>query len=200
MKKILLISVGAAIVAAATPAAAQSVTGTVNVTGNVQGRCSVVAAGGAATQTFTGTIGLGQLDEDDGTLKAALEGTSSAASGGTPFATRVVCTAATVDVEVAADTLANGTRGTAPATGYANEINYTAEMEVALAAGTTDKVTFETAAASNAPAAKAVGRLAASGNNVTVRAYGFATKGAATNLLVAGDYTSTITVNVSPSA
>lgn len=199
MNKLLLVS--AALVAViASPAMAQNVTGQVNVTGNVQGRCAVVAAGGAAVQSFAGTIGLGQLDEDDGTLKSGLEGTTSAASGGTPITTRVVCTSATVNIDVAADTLAFGDRGTAPASGYANEINYTAEMEVALAGGTTDKVTYATAAASNASAAKTVGRLAASGNNVTVRAYGFATKGASTNLLVAGDYSSTITVHVAPVA
>lgn len=200
MKKFLLLSAGVAIAAAANPAAAQSVTGTVNVTGNVAGRCSVVATGGSAAQTFSGTIGLAQLDEDDGTLKTTLEGTTASASGGTPVQTRVVCTSAAVNVDVTADTLANGTRGTAPATGYANEINYTAEMQVALASGSTDKVTFDTAAAANATAAKTVGRLAASGNNITVKAYGFATKGGAAGLLVAGDYTSTITVNIAPSA
>ncbi len=160
----------------------------------------MVALGGSAVQTFSGTIGLSQLDEDDGTLKTALEGTTASASGGTPVTTRVVCTSAAVNVDIAADSLANGTRGTAPATGYANEINYTAEMQVALASGSTDKVSFDTAAAANATAAKTVGRLAASGNNVTVKAYGFATKGGASGLLVAGDYTSTITVNIAPSA
>ncbi len=39
MKKFLLLSAGVAIAAAANPAAAQSVTGTVNLTGNVAGRC-----------------------------------------------------------------------------------------------------------------------------------------------------------------
>ncbi|MBB3860355.1 hypothetical protein GGQ88_001621 [Novosphingobium hassiacum] len=199
MKKFLLLSAGVAIAAAANPAAAQSVTGTVNVTGSVAGRCSVVAPGGSAVQTFSGTIGLGQLDEDDGTLKSSLEGTTAGASGGTPVETRVVCTSASVNIDVTAETLANGTRGTAPASGYANEINYTAEMQVALASGSSDnKVTFDTATA--ATATKTVGRLAASGNNVTVKAYGFATKGGASGLLVAGDYTSTITVNVAPSA
>lgn len=199
MKKLLLLSAGVAIAVASNPAAAQSVTGTVNVTGNVLGRCSVVAAGGSAVQVFGGTIGLGQLDDDDGTLKTTLEGTSSAASGGTPVATRVVCTAASVNIDVTANTLANGARGTAPDTGYANEINYKAEMEVGLASGSTDKVTYDTAVGGGA-VSKTVGRLAASGNNVTVRAYGFATKGGASGLLVAGDYTSTITVNVAPSA
>lgn len=200
MKKLLLLSAGVAIAAASSPAAAQSVAGTVNVTGSVAGRCSVVAAGGSAVQSFSGTIGLGSLDDDDGTLKTTLEGTSSAASGGTPVETRVVCTAASVDIDVTADTLANGTRGTAPATGYANEINYTAEMEVSLASGTTDSVSFDTGSVANASAVKTVGRLSATGNNVVVRAYGFATKGGASGLLVAGDYTSTITVNVAPSA
>ncbi len=194
MKKFLLLSAGVAIAAAATPAAAQSVSGTVNVTGNVAGRCAVVAPGGSAVQSFTGTIALDRLDEEDGTLKTALETTIAAASGGTPVETRVVCTAATVAINVTADTLANGDRGAPPAPGYANEINFTAELQVALASGGTDQVTFNTAAASNGAFSKQVGRLAASGNNVTVKAYGFATKGGGTNLLAAGSYSSTINV------
>lgn len=202
MKSVLtFLATGSALALAIAPAHAQTVTtGTVNVTGSVQGRCSVVAPGGSATSSFSGTIALGTLDEADGTLSAALEGTNSAASGGSPVTTRIVCTAASVSLAIAAETLASGTRGTAPATGYANEIDYTAEMQVGLAAGGNAAVSYSTATGAAAANSATVGRLAASGNNVTVRAFGFATRGGGSNLLVAGNYASTITVNVQPAA
>lgn len=199
MKKILARTGGFAAIMAAIPAMAQSTSGTINVTGTVAGRCAVVAPDGSGTASFTGTIGLGQLDQDDGTLSTTLENTSSSAPGGAAFQTRVVCTAANVQIDVIADTLAAGTRNAVQDAGYANEINYTAELDVALAAGGSGTVSYSTAAGGVADS-DTVGRLAASGNNVTVRAYGFATKGSATRLLVAGDYTSTITVNIAPAA
>lgn len=199
MKKILALTGGLAAIIAAMPAMAQSTSGTITVTGTVEGRCAVVAPGGSGAAIFTGTIGLGQLDEDDGTLSTTLENTSAGAPGGTAFQTRVVCTAATVQIDVIADTLATSTRNAVQDAGYANEINYTAELEVALAAGGSGVVAYSTALGGTADS-DTVGRLAASGNNVTVRAYGFATKGSATRLLVAGDYTSTITVNIAPAA
>ncbi|MGV3512410.1 MAG: hypothetical protein ACO1OX_10450 [Novosphingobium sp.] len=200
-KRSLLAAAATVAALVASSASAQTVTtGTVNVTGNVQGRCSVVAPGGAASSSFTGTIALGALDEADGTLAPALETSTSAASGGTPFTSRVVCTSATVAVAIAADSLANGTRGSAPASGYASEIDYTAEMQVALAAGGNGTVTYNTLTGASAANTATVGRLAVTSSNVTVRAYGFATKGGSANLLVAGDYASTITVSIQPAA
>lgn len=196
-----LLAASAAVALVSSPAFAQTVTsGEVHVTGNVAGRCSVVAAGGSATSSFTGTIALGTLDEADGTLTAGLEGTSSAASGGTPVTTRVVCTSANVALSIAADTLATGTRGTVNDPNYASEINYTAEMQVALAAGDTGSVTYDTAVGAAASNSATVGRLSAAATNVTVKAYGFNTKGASTNLLVAGNYDSTITLTIQPVA
>lgn len=197
-KTLLLAAIGAAAISG--QASAQTVTtGTVNVTGNVAGRCSVVPAGGTATQSFSGTIALGTLDESDGTLATALENTTNAAPGATPVTTRVVCTAASVGLSITSDTLASGSRLTAPDTGYANQIDYTAEMAVALAAGGEGTVAYNTSAG-GAPSSATVGRLAATGNNVTVRAYGFQSRGGSAKLLVAGSYTSTITVNIQPAA
>lgn len=189
-----------ALASATAPALAQTVTGTVNLTGIVQGRCSVVAVGGAASSSFTGTIALGTLDEADGTLAPGLETSVSASPNGTSVTSRVVCTSASVALAIAADSLAAGTRGTTPASGYSNEIDYTAEMQVALASGGSGVVTFNTATGATSSSSANVSRLAAAGNNVTVKAYGFATKGSSSNLLVAGSYASTITVNIQPGA
>ncbi|MCX7284617.1 MAG: hypothetical protein NTX28_11350 [Novosphingobium sp.] len=201
MKKILILALGSAAVAAAAPAAAQSTssTGTVNVTGNVAGRCSVVASAGSALQAFTGTIALGALDESDGTLATSLENTTSAAPGAAPVSTRIVCTSASVGLSITSDTLASGSRTAAPETGYASQIDYVAEMQVGLAAGGNGTVTYDTAVG-GAPGTATVGRLAATGQNVTVRAHGFKSRGGPSSLLVAGDYTSTITVNIQPAA
>lgn len=199
MTKLLILTFGGAAIAAATPATAQSTTssGTINVTGNVAGRCSVVVSGSPASQSFSGTIALGTLDESDGTLSTALESTTSAAPGASPVSTRIVCTSASVGLSVTSDTLANGSRFSAPETGYANQIDYVAEMQVGLAAGGTGAVAFDTAVG-GAPTTATVGRLAATGQNVTVRAHGFKSRGGPASLLVAGDYTSTITVNIQP--
>lgn len=198
MKKIALIALATSAAAIATPAAAQ-VTGTVDVTGSVAGRCSVVlVAGGAGTSTFNGTIALGALDDADGTLKDTLQGTTSAAAAGS-YSTRVICNSANTNIDITADTLDTGS-GTPP-TGYSREIDYTAEMEVALAPSGSGIVKYNTLTPVLADHTKTVGRIAAgAANNVTVRAYGFAAKGGVTSVLQSGDYTSTITVHIAPGA
>lgn len=199
MKTVLsLLAATTAIAMTTASAQAQTVTtGTVNVTGSVLGRCSIVAPGGSSSQAFTGAIALGALDAADGTLATGFTTTTSAAPGGTPVATRVVCTSASVSIAIAADRLATAA---AAVSGYSNEIDYTAEMQVALAAGGSGTVTYSTATGATAANSATVGRLAASGNNIAVKAYGFSTRGGASNLLVAGNYTSTITVNIQPVA
>ena len=76
MRKIAFTALATAAALAAVPAAAQSVSGTVNVTGTVADRCSVIGSGGLA-QSFTGDINLNRLDADDGTLRSGLVGSTS---------------------------------------------------------------------------------------------------------------------------
>ena len=195
MKKIALLALAATTAAVATPASAQ-VTGTVEVTGNVAARCSVVPVG-TSDSTFEDTIDIGTLDEADGTLKASLETSNSGTPAGTVVSTRVVCNSASATISVGADTLSTGAE--AP-TGYANDINYTAELEVNTTAGLR-YATYNTLTPVLANYEKTVGRLAAgTANNVKVRAYALAAEDGPTSLLVAGDYTSTINVTISPVA
>ncbi len=195
MKKIILLAMAASTVAIATPAAAQ-VSGTVEVTGTVVGRCSVVAPGGNSTGTFTGAIPLGNLDEADGTLAAGLEGTTSAAPAGVPVEARIVCNSANTNISVNAGKLSN--TATADA-GYSNDIDYTAELEVNTASTGLQYAKYNTLTPVAADHTKTVGRIAAgSANNVKVRAYALASEGSPTNLLVAGNYASTITVTINP--
>jgi hypothetical protein len=197
MKKLVLLALAASTVAVATPAAAQ-VTGTINVTGTVVGRCSVVQpGGGAGVATFTGSIPLGNLDEADGTLLTSLEGTTSTAPAGNVVEARIVCNSANTAISVTAGKLSNA----APAaTDYSNDIDYTAELEVSTASTGLQYAKYNTLTPVATDHTKIVGRIAAgSANNVKVRAYALAAEAGPTSILVAGDYASTITVTINPS-
>ena len=177
-----------AAVALAIPQAAfaQQTTGTVNVTGTVAGRCGVVGGG----QSFTDTINLGELAGNDGRLRTDLADAS-------PDAVRnfsVICTTATPRVRLSATRLA--TPGASPA-GFANNIDFTAQIAVLQASGTPPQITYTTASSLPAPTNVALtAPLANAADNVTLRVYSFGT--AAGALLVAGDYTSVISITISP--
>jgi hypothetical protein len=167
-------------------ALAQSTTGTINLTGSVAGRCSVVGGG----QAFSETISLGELAGNDGRLRTDLTDAS-------PDATRsfsLVCTSATPRVRLSATRLSTGT--TAP-TGYANNIDYTAQVAVLQASGTPPSIMYTTASSLPAPTdVQLTAPLANAADNVTLRVYSFNT--AAGALLVAGAYTSVILITISP--
>jgi hypothetical protein len=161
--------------------------GTINLTGSVAGRCSVLGGG----QAFSETINLGELSGSDGRLRADLTDAS-------PDATRnysVVCTTATPRVKLQATRLATGT--TAP-TGYANNIDFTAQVAVLQASGTPPAITYTTATALPAPTdVQLTAPLANAADNVSLRIYSFHTTAGA--LLVAGAYTSVILITITPS-
>lgn len=194
MKKSLMI--GAAVASAlAVPAGAQTVTGTINITGTVASKCAVV--GGGSATTFTDNVNLGELAQANGTLEAS--GTLAArflGAGGAAPAFRVVCNSATPRVAVDATEL---TTAGAVGAGYTNRIDYTAHVTVARAAGGT--VTFDNATTAGASAPTTVGGAisGAAGNNVTVTADNFVTTAGPTALLVAGTYNGQIAVTITPS-
>jgi len=181
------VAMTAALLALPSAAFAQQATGTINLTGTVTGRCSVVGGG----QAFSETINLGELAGGDGRLRAALTDAS-------PDAIRsfsLVCTSATPRVELSATRLSTGT--TAP-TGYANNIDYTAQVAVLQASGTPPQITYTTASSLPAPTnVQLTAPLANTADNVTIRVYSFGTEAGA--LLVAGSYSSVIHVTISPS-
>ena len=195
MKKYLMI--GAAIVSATTvPATAQTVTGTINITGTVTSKCAVV--GGASSSTFTDNVNLGELAKPDGTLEAS--GTLAArfvsTNGGATPAFRVVCNSATPAVAVDATELT--TTGSVGG-GYTNRIDYVAHVAVARASGGTTTVDNATTGAATAATPVGSAISGAAGNNVTVTADNFTTPGGATTLLVAGTYNGLIAVTITPS-
>jgi len=181
------VATAAALLALPQMALAQQATGTINLTGSVAGRCSVVGGG----QAFSETINLGELAGGDGRLRADLTDAS-------PDAIRnfsLVCTSATPRVRLSATRLGTGT--TAP-TGYANAIDFTAQVAVLQASGTAPQITYTTASSLPAPTdVQLTAPLANAADNVTLRVYSFGT--AAGALLVAGSYTSVILITISPS-
>ena len=180
------VAMTAALLALPQAAFAQQATGTINLTGTVTGRCSVVGGG----QAFSETINLGELAGPDGRLRADLTDAS-------PDAIRsfsLVCTSATPSVELSAERLTTGT--TAPA-GYANNIDYTAQVAVLQASGSPPDITYTTASSLPAPTnVQLTAPLANAADNVTIRVHSFGT--AAGALLVAGSYTSVIHITITP--
>jgi hypothetical protein len=180
----------------AASASAQTVSGTVTVTGVVTPKCAVVPAGAGGPGSFSGTIPLSELDGADGTLLSTLTASTATASAGT-YSFRVACNSAAPKVSVSATRLS--TAGTAP-TGYSNDIDYTASADVGLAAGGTSNVAYTTASALPAATVATLGPISNTGsNNVTVRAYALNAENGPTSVLVAGSYSSTITITISPS-
>jgi hypothetical protein len=184
MKKIVFAALVAASALGATPALAQSASGTIGVTGSVGAKCT-------ASTEIAGTIALGELSRASGTVDSAF----SNAAGGLSRSYTVKCTSATPHIAVDATPLTTTSSGAA---GYTGTVHYTATVTANKAGGGSESVAHITNAA--APAVKAVGaRLANAENNITVGvASGFtATAG---DLLEAGNYSASIKVTVSPAA
>ena len=185
MKKIAFLAVAAAAVLA-TPAMAQNVTGTINLTGSVGAKCSVTPGDGS---TFTDTVAFGELAKTDGTVRTDL-----ATAFGTKSFT-VKCNTGTPTVAVDATALA--TTATA-STGYDNSIDFQASVAVT-AVGPTNNGPFLNDSSTAPLAATAVGSpLANSANNVKITTSNYRTN-TATDLLVASPtYTGSIVVVISP--
>lgn len=194
MKKIALLALTAAAVFA-TPAAAQTVTGTINITGSVEAKCMVVS-GGNASSTFGTTVALGELAQANGTLKdsATLAGTFNTV-GGAGISAHVVCTSADATVTVDADPLVSPSGNGAP-TGYTNTVHYQADVTFTKTSGTVLVSNDTTAAAATSSALG--GRFAATGSNISVATSSWRTP-ASGDLLTSGtDYAGKIVVTVSP--
>lgn len=191
MKRILLTAAALAALCGPALAAPGDVEGTVNVTGHVTSKCVVIPGAGS---TFTDTIALGELADDDGTLKAGLAGSTAASPAGSSTF-RVNCNAATPTVTVSATRLDNDVAG-AP-TGYADVIDYTATVDADLAGGSTEATAYTTAAVLPAATVNPLAdRLANAAGNIRVKVHGLSTASGA--LLTAGDYDSVVSVTIAP--
>lgn len=184
----------------ASPSLAQQVSGTVNVTGTVGGRCSIIEAGTEKT-VFTGSIDLGRLDAADGTLRTELTSSTSASPADAKKVTaRVVCTSTNPTIGVSATKLAIANGGDA-GTGYANVIDYVAALRVKTASATTPlaEVKYDTLRDTTAVTAKLGARIAGgTDNNVEVNVSNLRTKDGAANVLNEGTYNSVVSLSVAP--
>lgn len=191
MRKIVFVF-AASMSAVASPAMAQDVTGTVNISGSVAPKCLVQPAAGG---TFTATVALGELSKADGRLATDLASRFSSA-GGSGLEVRVVCTTPAPTISVDATEISSAASS---ATGYANRIDFTANVAVTTVTGS---ASFSNSSTASALAATAVGGRFAntSSSNVVITASSFATAATTDLLVAANDYTGKIVVVVAPGA
>lgn len=185
MKNLIIAALAAGVSVFAVPATAQSVSGTIDLTGTVGAKCT--AAGG-----LDASIDLGELALADGTVNSAF----SANVGGLTRTFRVTCTSSNPQLSVDASPLVNAAIAT-PTAGYTNTVNYTATMVAAKAGGGIATVA-DTSNVAGATTVLVGDHLANAANNIAVRvSSGNTTAGA---LLEAGTYNGSIAITVAPSA
>lgn len=187
MKKITLLALAAS-AAIATPAAAQSVTGTITLTGSVASKCVVSPDSGS---TFAATVAFGELAVADGTMRTDL-----ASTFGTQSAT-VKCNTAAPKISVNANTLQVPSPVAVPVAGYDDTIEFTASVAVTAVGTNNGPFTNDSAAA--AGTLTAIGSaLANSASNINITTSNYRTD-TATDLLVANPtYSGSIVVVISP--
>jgi hypothetical protein len=196
--KIAALAVGASALALAAPALATtpagSVTGTVNVTGNVSAKCMVVPGAGS---TFSDTLAFGELS-------TSADGTLSPATSTQTVSFEVLCNSTTPTVTVSATPLKAQNNSAGGASGYSDTVDYLAEVTVQKATSGTAVFSYKTVdgtAVVGEPSTGAVGdRLKAASGNLSVKASALATRGGAANVLIADtSYKGVISITVTPS-
>lgn len=191
MKKFVALSAMALATAlAAAPASAQSVSGTVTINGTVGEKCLVTDTGSNPNADFGGVVNLGALDDTDGTLRTIAPISASGDLANLGF--RVVCTTANPLVSVTAAPL---TTAATPPTGYANRVDFTADVDFDTVSGTDQYQAVTDGIAT--VGGNLSDRLATGLDNVRVDLSGFNTPGA-DDVLVAGSYTGSVSITISP--
>lgn len=184
MRKLMLVAIPA--VLAASPALAQSATGTVAVTGTVAGKCAITSPAPTA-------INLGELANTAGTVISGFTNNV----GGLTRSFTVICSSANVGVSVSSDALNNSTDNTT-GSGYTGRVHYSSTATADKAGGGNASATYISADVLPAASSVTLGdRLAATASNVSVTVSAGHTTNAA-DKLKAGTYNSTITVVIAP--
>lgn len=186
MKKFAFLAIAAS-AAIASPATAQNVTGTINLTGKVDAKCSVTSS--PAGSTFTDTVPFGELSQANGTLRSGL-----ATDFGTRSAT-VVCNTGTPTISV--DSTALATTATAAA-GYSNTINFNANVVVATTAANSGPFQNDSTAAPLAATAIGGGSLANSSGNIQITTNNYRTTNLTDILVASPTYTGSIKIVIAP--
>lgn len=194
MRKILLAALAASAVIA-TPAAAQSVTGTVIINGNVPSKCTVT--NGSSATAFGTTVNMGDLSDVDATLlpSATLSNTFNSV-GGSALSARVVCTTANPTIAVNADPLVAATA--TAASGYANTVHFQANVAVTKVGGS-QTYSNDSNAAAGTPTALGDRLSATVANNVVISTSNWRTLATGDEVLVADtSYAGQIVVTIAP--
>jgi hypothetical protein len=193
VRNFLAVSAATLIAIAAQPASAQTASGQVDITGFVSPRCGSTYAG---SPTFNGEMQLGELAQSNGQLQSVLA-TSTTASPAAEVHFAIGCSAAAKTVTFSASRLSNPLA--APFSTFSNDIDYTAEIKIALAEGGFLTADYRTAASAPAATVLSTSQIFANQlDNFGVRIFALEPETAPTNLLVAGNYTGAITITVSP--
>jgi hypothetical protein len=179
MKKMILAATALSLMAA--PAFAAPVTGTVNLSGTVNAKCSP-SSGGATTVTIPV-----DLSNADGTLNTGAVNAITASVTGSG-----VCNGVNTFIELDASPLVGSVAVPSGATAFANVINYTAVMGITGYAQGGNTWSNSTTAAATTGVLGLVNATA-----VSLDINDAALPGSAT-LLVAGTYTGSVTVKVTP--
>jgi hypothetical protein len=168
-------------ICAAPVAYAQStqVDGSVDVTGHVTGICAVMVDG-SPSNTFSGTIDLGELAGPDGKPSPALAG---ATISGASQSFTVICNSATPSVSLSATTMLGN--ATSVLTGFTKTVDYTAKLDLVQADTTTAHFTYATAGSPSATTGNLTAPLSGTTGNVTVSVNSLVTDG---NYLMSGQY------------
>lgn len=193
MKKIALIAMTAA-AAIATPAMAQNVTGTINITGTVGAKCYV--GSNPDGSTFGTTVALEELANPDGTLKdSGTLATKFGTAGGSGLTAKVVCNGAAPNVTVTADPLKNAAIADANVPeGYNNTVNYKAAVTFTLATGVA--TVNDVSGGAGTAQSLASGLSTTATTNVSVATSDWVAPG----VLIAGAYAGKITILIKPAA
>lgn len=181
MKKLVATLLVASAAAMTVPAHAQA-TGSVVVNGTVAPKC-------AAVQPINGTINLGELAKEDGTVDRAFSKATSGLS--TTFTVR--CNGSNPQLTVEARPLVNAA-APQPADGYTNRVHYTAQLAARGTKGSTTTVADQSLG-NGATSGRLGDRLAAEANNVTLTIAEGATENS-TAILEAGAYSGTVDITI----
>lgn len=180
MKKTVSTLIVAAAALVAVPAFAQA-SGTVNVAGNVAAKCT-------ALQPITGSIDLGEMAKDDGTIDQAF----SKATNGLTTNFTVRCNGSNAQISVDAKPLVN--TAATQADGYASTVHYKATVAAQTATGSTSSVADQSISA-GATTSNVAGKLKASANNVTLTIGEGATQNS-NAILEAGSYNGSVDITI----
>ena len=196
MRKIVLSALVATSAFIALPAAAQTVSGDVTITGSVAPKCLVVTGGTPAGTTFAGTIALGELSQATGLLRTDLATTFNTAANALAF--QVVCTSAKPTVTVDANPIV-ATTATAPS-GYANTVHYQATVTFDETPSGSEAVVNDSLTNAAATSLQLANRLASGATNIHIAGANFRTPNVTDIMAADPSYVGHILITIAPTS